>query len=236
MHQAVRRKEKVLVTAASHVAVDNIAEKLAEGGLNIIRIGHPARVTSEPVLEHSLDVKIGRQLEIVRDLKYELDTLKQRLHAGMNSRVPFIAAETQAQVLRKMLETEKAKLRDLKEREILTADVVLGTLIGCGSALKFLNKSPHQHFQLTIIDECGQSLEMACWIVIPRSPKLILAGDHKQLPPTVITKTAPTSAELSKSLMERVLEEKFYNEYGKMLQVGCYCVTILLSMFYCPML
>ena len=172
VYQAVKRGEKVLVTAASHVAVDNIAEKLVEAGLNIIRIGKPARITSSVVLNHSVDDRLAK--------------------LGGNIQ---------------------------REQVILSADVVLGTLIGCGSSLRFLDQFSSCHFQLTIIDECGQSLEMACWVVIPRSPRLILAGDHNQLPPTVLTQSKEAAYELSRSLMKRVLDMFFYGFGAHMLQV-----------------
>ena len=217
VHQSVRCGDKVLVTAASHVAVDNIAERLARAGLNIIRIGHPARVTSDSVLEHTLDVRVGKQIETVEKIKFEYDTVIQKLHSGRMSRLKLTLG-AEAKTLKKKLYKEKAKLKKMKETQILGADVVLGTLIGCGSQLEFLDK--RQHFQLVIIDECGQSMEMACWIVIHRAPKLILAGDHHQLPPTVISKSVRVSAELSKSLMERFFDLYFYNTGAVMLQVG----------------
>ena len=217
VHQSVRGGQKVLVTAASHVAVDNIAERLARAGLNIIRIGHPARVTSDSVLEHTLDVRVGKQIETVEKIKFEYDTVRQKLHSGRMSRLK-LALGAEAKTLKKKMYKEKAKLKKMKETQILGADVVLGTLIGCGSQLEFLDR--RQHFQLVIIDECGQSMEMACWIVIHRAPKVILAGDHHQLPPTVISKSVKVSAELSKSLMERFFDLYFYNTGAVMLQVG----------------
>ena len=106
----------------------------------------------------------------------------------------------------------------LSKSYLLDASVVLGTLIGCKERgpLRFL---PEDHFKTCVIDECGQSLEMACWIVIPRAPKLILAGDHLQLPPTVITKNQDAAEKLSKSLMERVGERFFYGNVCYMLEV-----------------
>ena len=217
IEQTVRRGEKVLVTAASHVAVDNIGEKLARDGLNILRIGHPARITSEVVLDHSLTIKIAKQIEIVEKLKHEFEHLQRKLHSG--AKLDKATVRGTVPTLKKKLTKEKTRLKNMKEKRILEADVVLGTLIGCGTNLSFLDDPPRDHFQLTIIDECGQSLEMACWIVIPRSPRLILAGDHNQLPPTVITKSKEAMNDLSKSLMERVLEMFFYGFGAKMLQV-----------------
>ena len=218
VHQSVRRGEKVLVTAASHVAVDNIAERLARAGLNILRIGHPARVTSDSVLEHTLDVRVGQQLDILEKIKFEYEVVIQKLHSGRMRRLdPTL--DDQKNKLKRKLNKEQAKLKKMKETQILGADVVLGTLIGCGSQLEFLDKSPGQHFQLVIIDECGQSMEMACWVVIHRAPRLILAGDHQQLPPTVISKSEAVSSELSKSLMERFFELYYYKTGAVMLQV-----------------
>ena len=217
VRQAVRGREKVLVTAGSHVAVDNIGEKLAGEGLKILRLGHPARVTSEAVLEYSLGVKMKEQFEIAAGLKFEFSRLRRELHSGIKQ--DGVTVRRELKRLKKNLAIQQVKLRTMREKMILEADVVLGTLIGCGSELSFLDSRPGHHFHLTIIDECGQSLEMACWIVIPRAPKLILAGDHHQLPPTVVTKSKEASAELSKSLMERVLEMLFYGFGAHMLQV-----------------
>ena len=142
----------------------------------------------------------------MKKVRFDLDTLRLGLFAEIKT-------------LKKKLSEEKAKLKEIKEKQILGADVVLGTLIGCGSQLEFLNKSRRQHFQLVIIDECGQSLEMACWVVIHLAPKLILAGDHHQLPPTVISKSVAVSSALSKSLMERFFDLYFHNTGSQMLQV-----------------
>ena len=105
---------------------------------------------------------------------------------------------------------EKLTVDELSKGHLLEASVVLGTLIGCRKKgpLRLL---PDDFFKTTVIDECGQSLEMACWIVIPRAPRLILAGDHHQLPPTVITKNQEAAKKLSVSLMER-LRERFLND------------------------
>ena len=65
---------------------------------------------------------------------------------------------------------------------------------------------PRNHFGLTVIDECGQSLEAACWLVIPWAPRLLLAGDHLQLPPTIHSRSKKVQEQLSVTLMERLLQ------------------------------
>ena len=189
--------------------------------VHVSSIAHTdAKVTSEFVLEHHLEEQseIKEQIETVKKIHIDFDTLRRQTKAALllfRRMHPTLNAEIKT--LKKKLSEEKAKLKEIKEKLILGADVVLGTLIGCGSQLEFLNKSRRQHFQLVIIDECGQSLEMACWVVIHLAPKLILAGDHHQLPPTVISKSV--TGELSKSLMERVWEKNFSNVGAVMLQV-----------------
>ena len=118
---------------------------------------------------------------------------------------------TQLKSLQKKRNKQKLAVDKLSKSHLLDASVVLGTLVGCKERGP-LNLLPEDHFQTCVIDECGQSLEMACWIVIPRASRLILAGDHHQLPPTVITKNPEAAKKLSVSLMERLRDRFFYGK------------------------
>ena len=213
--QCVKAGEKVLVSAASNVAVDNLGEKLVQAGIKVIRIGHPARC-SEGMLEHSLSHKVQRENEGLEETRMELEMIQNDLHRGKQKKKPELM--TQLKSLQKKRDKQRFVVDKKSKSHLLDASVVLGTLLGCREKgpLKFL---PEDHFKTCVIDECGQSLEMACWIVIPRAPKLILAGDHLQLPPTVITKNQEAAAKLSKSLMERVMEMFFYGNVCYMLEV-----------------
>lgn len=142
--QNIMLNKKVLVTAHANLAVDNIALKLLEYKVNMVRLGHPGR-SCEELWPYSLEFMIK---------KYHADP----------------------------------------ETVLDEADVVLCTLTGAASCTI--------EFDLTIIDECAQSIEVDCYTAISRSPKLILAGDHNQLPPVVKNAEAKP---LFISLMERIV-------------------------------
>ena len=197
---AVASGDKVLVTAPSNVAVDNLVERLARAGVKVVRLGHPARVNRE-LQHHSLDAIISRSDEaaLVRDIYRELD---QTL-AGARRNSDRRNIRTEVKTLRKEIrEREKKAIKEILSR----ADVVLGTLTSSGpdSPLQHL---PEKHFALTVIDECSQALEAACWIVASSASKLLLAGDHLQLPPTILS-TEAASRGLALTLMERLVAER----------------------------
>ncbi|XP_032629005.1 DNA-binding protein SMUBP-2 isoform X2 [Chelonoidis abingdonii] len=181
--QAVQQGLKVLCCAPSNTAVDNLVERLAGYKEKILRLGHPARLL-ETIQHHSLDAVLARgdNAQIVADIRKDIDQA-------------FIKTKkTQDEGERSHFRNEiKALRKELKEREetamteILTrANVVLATNTGASSdgPLKLL---PENHFDLVVIDECAQALEASCWIPLLKARKCILAGDHKQLPPTIIS-------------------------------------------------
>ena len=114
-----------------------------------------------------------RQYDVVRTLEAQIK-LSPKIHSR------------QSQVGEKVKQ-EKDNLERMIAKSLEEADVVLGTLVTCGmdGPLRYLKE---KHFQLTVIDECSQAKEASCWMVIPRSPKLILAGDYHQLSPIVHNK------------------------------------------------
>ncbi|XP_050808766.1 DNA-binding protein SMUBP-2 isoform X2 [Gopherus flavomarginatus] len=181
--QAVQQGLKVLCCAPSNIAVDNLVERLAGYKEKILRLGHPARLL-ETIQHHSLDAVLARgdNAQIVADIRKDIDQA-------------FIKTKkTQDEGERSHFRNEiKALRKELKEREetamteILTrANVVLATNTG-GSSDGPLKLLPENHFDLVVIDECAQALEASCWIPLLKARKCILAGDHKQLPPTIIS-------------------------------------------------
>ncbi|NXG76817.1 SMBP2 protein, partial [Baryphthengus martii] len=211
--QAVQQGLKVLCCAPSNVAVDNLVERLAGSQACILRLGHPARLL-EPIQQHSLDAVLARSdsAQIVADIRKDIDQAfaKTKKAQDKGERSHFLS---EIKVLRK----------ELKEREdtamaaaLTRASVVLATNTGASSdgPLKLL---PENHFDLVVIDECAQALEASCWIPLLKAPKCILAGDHKQLPPTIISHKAAAQG-LSLSLMERLIE-RHGEEVVKMLTV-----------------
>eukprot|EP00088_Acartia_fossae_P006397 TRINITY_DN12950_c0_g1_i6.p1 TRINITY_DN12950_c0_g1~~TRINITY_DN12950_c0_g1_i6.p1 ORF type:complete len:989 (-),score=212.71 TRINITY_DN12950_c0_g1_i6:60-3026(-) len=194
--QAVICGEKVLVCAPSNIAVDNLLQRLVALKLRCVRLGHPARI-SQHLHKYSLDAQINTsdQSQIVRDIYKEIDEILANVKKKKEGR-----GFREIKSLRKELrEREKKVLKEI----LGNAQIILGTLASCGidSPLKHL---PEEHFSLTVIDECSQSLEMGCWMVVPWSGKLVLAGDHLQLPPTILSHKAAKELELT--LMERQID------------------------------
>ncbi|NXX24941.1 SMBP2 protein, partial [Nicator chloris] len=199
--QAVQQGLKVLCCAPSNVAVDNLVERLASCSARLLRLGHPARLL-QPIQQHCLDAVLARgdNAQIVADIRKDMDQAwaKTKKAQDKGERSHFLG---EIRTLRK----------ELKEREeaamaaaLSQASVVLATNTGASSdgPLKLL---PETHFDLVVIDECAQALEASCWIPLLKAPKCILAGDHKQLPPTIISDRAAAEG-LSLSLMERLAE------------------------------
>ncbi|KAI8505943.1 DNA-binding protein SMUBP-2 [Branchiostoma belcheri] len=199
--QAVRQKLKVLATAPSNVAVDNLVERLAGYGVHAVRLGHPARL-QEAIKHFSLDALLAGSdgSRIVQDVRKDMTkTLSQM------KRCRGKAGEYQA--LRQEMKHLRRELREREEKaslEILGgADVVLATNTGAtpDGPLRLL---PRKHFDLVVIDECAQALEVSCWIPLQYAGRCVLAGDHLQLPPTIISHKAAAQG-LNVSLMERVI-------------------------------
>ncbi|NXK44733.1 SMBP2 protein, partial [Chauna torquata] len=211
--QAVQQGLKVLCCAPSNVAVDNLVERLAGYKARILRLGHPARLL-EPIQQHSLDAVLARgdNAQIVADIRKDIDQAfgKTKKAQEKGERSHFLSEI-------------KALRKELKEREetamtaaLTHASVVLATNTGASSdgPLKLL---PENHFDIVVIDECAQALEASCWIPLLKARKCILAGDHKQLPPTIISHKAAAKG-LSLSLMERLIE-RYGEKIVKMLTV-----------------
>ncbi|XP_034734865.1 DNA-binding protein SMUBP-2 [Etheostoma cragini] len=199
--QAVKQGQKVLCCAPSNVAVDNLVERLARCKAKVLRLGHPARLL-ESIQKHSLDAILAQSdnANIIADIRKDMDKaikgIKKMSENG--DRVNF---KREIGELRKELKTrESTAIAQI----LKSADVVLSTNTGASGdgPLKFL---PAGHFDWVVIDECAQALEGSCWIALLRARKCILAGDYKQLPPTIKSQRAASKG-LSLSLMERLIQ------------------------------
>ncbi|XP_044115960.1 DNA-binding protein SMUBP-2 [Neovison vison] len=200
--QAVRQGLKVLCCAPSNVAVDNLVERLARSKQRIVRLGHPARLL-DSIQQHSLDAVLARSdsAQIVADIRKDIDqafaknrqTQEKREKSGVWGEIKLLRKELKER-------EEAAMLESLR-----SAAVVLATNTGASSdgPLKLL---PDGHFDVVVIDECAQALEASCWIPLLKARKCVLAGDHKQLPPTTVSHKAALAG-LSRSLMERLADE-----------------------------
>ncbi|KAM9854607.1 DNA-binding protein SMUBP-2 [Aulostomus maculatus] len=199
--QAVKQGQKILCCAPSNVAVDNLVERLAQCKVKVLRLGHPARLL-ESIQKHSLDAILAKSdnANIIADIRKDIDKAFLGMKK-MHNKGERVNQRREIGELRKELKTREA----VAITQILKgADVVLSTNTGAcdDGPLKFL---PAEHFDWVVIDECAQALESSCWIALLRARKCILAGDYKQLSPTIISQTAASKG-LSLSLMERVIQ------------------------------
>jgi ATP-dependent RNA/DNA helicase IGHMBP2 len=178
-----QREHTVLVTAPSNTAVDLLTERLAQVGLNVVRVGNISRV-DESIIRHSLDFQIGEHPESKNIKKVKKEAAEMRRKAKRYRR-KFGSTEhrERRQLFREAGELE-AWAGQLERRiidQILSgAHVITCTLVGANS--KVLE---NRTFRTVVIDEAAQALQPAAWIPIIKSSKVILAGDPFQLPPTV---------------------------------------------------
>ena len=201
VRRAASRGEKVLASAPSNLAVDNLAERLVAAGIDVVRVGHPARVLPA-VVEHTLDQKTEAhpQAQIAAELVAQALRLRADARKRNQRRGPgrFSEARAQEREARQLL-SEARELEDRAESAVLEkAQVVLATLTGIESrALE------GRRFSLAVVDEATQAVEPAAYLALLRAERAVLAGDHLQLPPTVL---APDAQELSVSLFERLAQ------------------------------
>lgn len=195
-----RDHKQVLVVAPSNTAVDLLSEKLADQGLNVLRVGNPARV-SERLMSLTLDSKMAghSSMKDIKKMKKQANEFRNMAHKykrnfGKAEREQRKALFDEAHKIMKDVEkTEQYIMDDLQAK----AQVITATLVGSNHyTVRNLT------YDTVIIDEAGQALEPACWIPILKGQKLILAGDHCQLPPTVKSEEAARNG-LSITLLEK---------------------------------
>lgn len=224
---AVHKKGwKVLVTAPSNVAVDNVLERLMrlEGcsgpdhgkrkgkkkgnGRNIkaVRLGHPARI-QQGIQGYSLESRVqsAEGTEIVKDCRCELKQYIKTLSDAKSRPGEKRTAYREMKSLRKEIRQREEKVVGQILRE---SNVVFATNVGAASSLfKRMVGSNGEPivFDLVVIDEAGQALEASCWISLLKGNRAVLAGDHKQLPPTVKSSVPEVQRGLSRTLFERLM-------------------------------
>ena len=194
INETLMRESQVLVCAQSNMAVDWISEKLVDRGINVLRIGNPTRVndkmlgfTYERRFESHPDYpQLWAIRKAIRELRKNRKKGSENYHQKMD-RLKSRAAEIEIRINSELFGE---------------ARVIACTLVG--SAHRLLEG---MKFGTLFIDEAAQALEAACWIPMRRASRVILAGDHCQLPPTVKS-IAALRAGLGKTLMERIAENK----------------------------
>lgn len=191
IYETLKRETQVLVCAQSNMAVDWISEKLVDHGIPVLRIGNPTRVndkmlsfTYERQFESHPDYpllwQIRKSIRELHDQKHKGESYHQKL-----SRLRDRATDLELRISSSLFDSSR---------------VIASTLVGSSSRLLV-----GKHFSTLFIDEASQALEPACWIAIRRCGRVVFAGDHKQLPPTIKCYEAQLKG-LGKTLMERVTE------------------------------
>jgi superfamily I DNA and/or RNA helicase len=200
IRQAVRRGEKVLACAPSNLGVDNLLERLLGSGEKAVRLGHPARVL--PALrQHTLDLLVDDHSDtrLARKLAKEAFALFRKVGKYTRARPEPGARATQRQEARALLADARRLEARAIERVLDGATVLCATTTGLDPEVL-----GDRGFDLAVIDEASQTTEPGCWVPLPRCRRLVLAGDHCQLPPTILSPEAAREG-LGVSLMERLV-------------------------------
>jgi ATP-dependent RNA/DNA helicase IGHMBP2 len=201
IRRAAARKTPVLACAPSNLAVDNLVERLAAAGVRPVRLGHPARVL-ETVLDHTLEARVREheQGRIAQDLVREALRMRDAARKQRTKRGPGRFSESRAMEREaRALFAEAREREDRAEADVLErAEVVLATLTGVDTpALR------GRRFELAVVDEATQAIEPAAYLALLRADHAVLAGDHLQLAPTILSVEAQKGG-LGVSLFERI--------------------------------
>lgn len=209
---AVQQGERVLVTAPTNAAVDNMVEKLSNIGVNIVRVGNPARISSA-VASKSLGEIVNSKLEnFLTEFERKKSDLRKDLRHCLKD--DSLAAGIR-QLLKQLGKALKKKEKETVKEVLSSAQVVLATNTGAADpVIRRLDA-----FDLVIIDEAGQAIEPSCWIPILQGKRCIIAGDQCQLAPVILSRKALEGGlgvsllERAATLHEEVLATKLTTQY-----------------------
>ncbi len=202
IRQIARSGQRVLAVAPSNIAVDNMLERLLAGGEKPVRLGHPARVSPE-LREHTLDQLVENHADVrmARKLAREAYTLRGQAARHTRARPEPGARKAMRQEAKQML-ADARKIEDqVVERLLDSARIVCATTTGLDRDLL-----ASQLFDCCILDEASQATEANAWAPLQYAQRLVLAGDHCQLPPTIVSAEAARRG-FNVSLMERLISE-----------------------------
>ncbi len=194
INETLMRETQVLVCAQSNTAVDWISEKLVDCGIPVLRLGNPTRVNDKMLsftyehrfADHPDYPKLWQVRRNIREMRRRRRESGEHFHQKLN-RLKELAVELEVRINADIFGQVRA---------------IASTLVGAGNKLL-----DGKRFSTLFIDEAAQALEAACWIPIRRASRVIFAGDHCQLPPTVKSLEALKGG-LGKTLMERIVENK----------------------------
>ena len=202
IRQAVRRGEKVLACAPSNLAVDNLLERLIAAGQRAVRLGHPARVLPQ-LRENTLDLLVDRHedLRLARRLVKEASALRDRA-------ARYTRAKPEPGARKEMRAEARDLLADARRLEAqVVAQILDRAPVLCATTTALDSEILGQRsFDLAVIDEACQTTEPGCWIPLLRCGRVVLAGDHCQLPPTVVSREAAKEG-FGVSMLERLMAE-----------------------------
>lgn len=199
--QAVKAGNRVLACAPSNTAVDNLLERLVTLMPSVVRVGHPARVF-ESLRGHTLDelVESDSSTKVVREIWRDVDELMRAAEKQSRSREDNRRRGELYREAGRLRQQAKALERSTVRHIIDSADVI------CTTTTIDTELLADSHFDIVAIDEACQCTEPAIWQAMLRGDRLILGGDHCQLPPTVVSKEAAKQG-FSVSMMERLVEQ-----------------------------
>ncbi len=202
IRQITRKGQSVLAVAASNLAVDNMLERLIESGERAVRLGHPARVSPE-LREHTLDLLVEKHPDAKLARKLTRDA-----HALKNSSFKYTRAKPEPGAKQAIRQEAKDMLREARNIEEGVIERVLsGARIVCATSTGLDDEILNGRvFDWCIMDEASQSVEPGAWIPLQYANRLVLAGDHFQLPPTIISIEAVKEG-FDISMMERLLTD-----------------------------
>ncbi len=201
--QLIKVGEKILVSAPSNTAVDNIAKGLIQQGVKLLRVGNTSKV-DEAIFAHTPEGRLAnsKQQKEIKQLKVRAEEFRRM---ALKYKRSFGKAEREQRNLLfqevKNIRIEIKKLQSYNEDKLYEeADVIAGTPIGLYDA-----KINRLVFQTLVIDEAGQCIEPLAWCIFPLAEKIVLAGDHWQLPPTVLSNEAAKMG-LNRSILETAID------------------------------
>lgn len=204
IRQAVGRGQRVLACAPSNTAVDNLLERSVRSGMAAVRLGHPARVL-EVVRAHTLDAIVEQHdgHPVIQEMIREAEQLERRANRFTRAKPARGQKYQQRQEARELRRNAR-----LMERQII-GEVIAEARVVCATVSFDFSILEDQQFDLLVIDEACQSVEPGCWVPLKFADRVVLAGDHLQLPPTILSLEAAREG-YDVSLMERLVE--FYGD------------------------
>lgn len=202
--QLVQKGEKILVSAPSNTAVDHLSKGLLQQGINLLRVGNVTKV-DELIFNHTPEGKLNnsKALKEIKELKKRAEEFRRM---ALKYKRSFGKAEREQRSLLfkevKNIRNEIKKLQQYNEEKLFDdAQVIAGTPIGLYDA-----GLQNRTFTTLVIDEAGQCIEPLAWCIFPLAEKIVLAGDHWQLPPTVLSNEAAILG-FNRSILEVAIEK-----------------------------